>query len=513
MNNFALLRTTTSGNRPSLLSARDKPIKHSSASNIDYVKASTPAHFTRLLGVGEEEYCRYAWSKKINKKKHSAWQAIGHRQSGKPVSSLLEFKMLAESYIPSRGSVTCSVDVFLSPNEFFDWRNTKQLAALHANWLEIDTAGHQILSEDQQKEVFNEVHQAIVNQGLPPPTGYVASGSGGIHLYWIYEKVPAYRWRVRVWREITLVLAKSLKQACKPNSLWHVDFSASRDPARVLRLPGTIHGGSGRVVIGYVGGPKYKFDSFAKSLVSSKQNIAALDAVQSGVLKDISRKPKINDSKSARKESKEIINSPQKNNPGKHRIGQWWFRIYSVICLNARNKGVKEGQRDLFAFILFVALSHIKPNKDEALKAIKALNEEFIGLTEEELLSYLKTAYTKHYKYKKDSIAIYLEDLGIDASFLYEKTKGPTLSPAEVKDRQQAAAQKTAITRRTVTLNEIRKAYEALLKTGLKVTQVSVASLSGRSIRTVRRYWSTIKEKMGSLGPVLYIPAPGVLAG
>ncbi len=471
-----------------------------------------PADFTRLLGVGEERYCRYAWSKKINKKKHPAWQAIGHRQSGKPVTSLLEFKMLAEGYVPARGEVTCSVDVFLSPNEFFDWRNTKQLAALHANWLEIDTVDHQILTEEQQEEIFQEVHQAISDRGLPPPTGYVASGSGGLHLYWIYDQVPAYRWRVRVWREITLVLAKALKQACKPSSLWHVDFSASRDPARVLRLPGSIHGGSGRTVTGYIGGPKYTFDGLANSLVSSKQNIEALDAAHSGVLKDIPVKPRLKPQDSSRAEPP-MSTITKASQSGRHRIGQWWFRIYSVVCSNARRRGVQEGQRDLFAFILFVALCHIKPTKEEALKAVTALNAEFIGLTEEELLAYLKTACSKHYKYKKDSVAEYLESLGIDASFLYQNTKAPSLTPLEIRKRQQAAAHNTAAARRTITLEELRKAHKALVETGLNVTQAAVAALSGRSVRTVRRYWGEIHKGRGSLGPVLYIPAPQAVAG
>lgn len=470
-----------------------------------------PADFTRLLGIGEELYCRYAWSKRINKKKHPAWQAIGHRQSGKPVTSLLEFKMLAEGYVPARGEVTCSVDVFLSPNEFFDWRNTKQLAALHANWLEIDTVGHQVLTEEQQEEVFREVHQAICDRGLPPPTGYVASGSGGLHLYWIYQQVPAYRWRVRVWREITLVLAKAMKEACKPSSLWHVDFSASRDPARVLRLPGTIHGGSGRTVVGYIGGPKYTFASLAKSLVSSKENIQAVEADHSGVLRDIpSPRPKPQEPQQTKSPVPLITKASQS---GKHRIGQWWFRIYSVVCSNARRRGVQEGQRDLFAFILFVALCHIKPTKDEALKAVTALNAEFIGLTEEELLAYLKTACSKHYKYRKDSVAEYLEGLGIDASFLYENTKAPPLTPPEIRKRQQAAAHHTAAARRTSTLEDLRKAHEALVETGLNVTQAAVAALSGRSERTVRRYWGVIHKDRGSLAPALYIPAPQKVAG
>ncbi|EJL6394744.1 hypothetical protein NMR99_001770 [Vibrio navarrensis] len=469
---------------------------------IHYRETLVPAEFTDLLEIGREKYCRYVWSPHINPgksdKRPAAWQAIGRRESGKPVSKLIDIKLQAEGYVAKTGARTCSLDLFLSPNQFFDWRNTKQLAQLHANWIDIDTVGHDVISQQQQESLFTEVLQILREQSLPAPTCYVASGSGGMHLYWIYEGVPAYKWRIRVWREISLVLARTLKQARPSDADWIVDFAASRDPARVLRLPGTFHGKSGRIVQAFIGGPLYDFNELAALLVRSEQNKQAIALYHNGCLEDLKPTPRAKTAK------------PPQSKPTKHRhtIGQWWFRIYSVICSHARSKGVEEGKRDLHAFILYVALRHIKRSPEDAYEAIKALNVEFIHLTEDELAAYLKTAQQKHYKYTKDSIAEYLEsNLGIASDFLFETTKA-TLTREEIRSRQHDAAKNTADVRRSKTMTALKTALIQLVKTRVTVTQEAIAMLAGRSARTVRRYWQELKKFERSFGPLLYIPAP-----
>lgn len=471
---------------------------------IHYRETLVPAEFTDLLEIGREKYCRYVWSPHINPgksaKRPAPWQAIGRRASGKSVSKLIDIKLQAEGYVAKTGLRTCSLDLFVSPNQFFDWRNAKQLAQLHANWIDIDTLGHDVISSEQQEILFTEILQILGEQNLPVPTCYVASGSGGMHLYWIYEGVPAYKWRVRVWREISLVLARTLKQARPSNANWVVDFAASRDPARVLRLPGTFHGKSGRIVRSFVGGPTYDFEELAELLVRSEENKQAIALYHNGCLEDLKPTPRA-------KTAKPPQSKPTKH-PGRHTIGQWWFRIYSVICSHARSKGVAEGKRDLHAFILYVALRHIKRSPEDAYQAIKALNVEFIHLTEDELAAYLKTAQQKHYKYTKDSIAEYLEsNLGIASDFLFETTKA-TLTPEEIRSRQHVAAKNTADSRRTNTLTALQTATMQLVKTRMTVTQNAIALLTGRSVRTVRRYWQELKTFERSFGPLLYIPAP-----
>jgi len=457
-----------------------------------------------LLGVGREQYCRYAWSKVINSTKQSkapsAWQAIGKRQSGKPVTSLVDFKLQAEGYLKQEGRRVCSLDVFLSPNQFFDWRNTKQLSLLHANWIDIDTVEHAILSLQEQEQIIAQVLQIIDETELPAPTGFVTSGSGGLHLYWIYQGIPAYKSNVALWRELATSLSKSLRDKRPESASWVVDFKASHDPARVMRLPGTFHSGSGRQVQAYVGGRLYEFHQLAALLLGSEKVIEACQS-QNQVVRELKISPT---KKSAHK-------IPDKS-PGKHTIGQWWFRVYTQICTHARRNGVSLGQRDYYAFMLYVALRHIKPTKEEALATVSELNKEFIHLTDDELKAYLKTAHQKGYKYRKDTLAEYLEsNLGISSGFLYLNMPRP-LSANEIKSRQQNAAKQTAEKRCDRTLASLKAAMQKLVEARLKATQEAIASLANRSVRTVRRYWRELLNEMRTFAPSLYIPAPEVLS-
>lgn len=463
-----------------------------------YGPAPSPSAFTDLLGIGSEQYCRFLWSKQINDKKGSAWQAIGHRQSGKAVTSLIDFKMRAQCWLESKADTFCSVDVFTTPNEFFDWRNSNQLANLHANWLEIDTVSHSVVSVEEQAQIFDSIFDCLVAAGLPAPTAYVASGSGGFHLYWIYSAVPAFKWRVRIWREITIILARKLKASRTDScSRWKIDFGASRDPARVMRLPGTYHSGSGRLVSAFTGGPVYSFDSLARSLISSKLNLAALDQCQSGTVVALPVKYNSTRASPPLPDSNRVI-------PNRPSIGQWWFKTYAEVCTTARRNGVAAGKRDLFAFILFVALCHIKKDKKSALDAVLALNHEFIHLDDEILRSYLKTGLSKHYKYRKDTLAEYLDSIGVDSTFLYQPVKAK-LTKSEITARQVEAAAATAAKRRDKSADLVKAALNKAAKHISRVSHADIAKECGLSISTVKRVRQRLQTN-GSLAVPVYIP-------
>ena len=460
----------------------------SAAERCEYHQTVYPADFSRLLGVGQETYCRYLWSPRIKEK---SWQATGTRQSGKPVVSIQDFKAKAEAFLPALDSKRCSVDLFISPNQFFDWRNTKQLASLHANWLEIDTKGHKVLSESDELTIISEVFEQIAKAGLPEPTGYILSGTGGIHLYWIYSGVEAFKWRVDVWRNITTTLGKALTGG----ELWEVDWGASRDPARVMRMIGTYHGKSGRLTQGFVGGPLYSFAGLAQALnVPYKQPVPAVTTNTVAVLP---------------KKKTPVVSVPSDRNKvtGRHTIGQWWAKIYFHTLNHLRKTGVAEGKRDNAAFILYVALRHMKSSEEDAFKAILQLNDELIKLPQDQLVNYLSTARKTHYKYRKDSVADYLERLlGVDSGFLFENSKTP-LSPEEIKQAQSEAAQNTAQTRRKQTLNQLLDAVKKLVEAGINATQAAVSDMAGKSVRTVKRYWSEVTQEKGVISSAcIYSP-------
>lgn len=446
------------------------------ATALELYKSSPSTDFNRMMGIGREEHCRYVWSYRISDD-NSPWRAIGHRQSGKKTTTLPSF------YLDASIGRDCSIDCFISPNQFFDWRNTKQLASLHANWLEIDinTPAGTIrenkvsLTAEEECQVINEVFIQLLDAQVPLPTGYVLSGSGGVHLYWAYEGVSAYKWRVSAWRDIASKLVSNLKGGKK----WHVDLGASKDPARVLRMPGTVHGSTRRKVQFYSGGTSYKFDLLAKSLGVKINKAEHLKVVKNF---DMPSKKKTLPKKETT--STHLVKS------GKHTIGQWWFKTYTHILHHINNNPIKEGKRDSAAFILFVALRHMQ-SEEAAFQRIREINKRSIGLTDDELIRYLKTARKTLYKYKKDSLSEYLErQLGMNSDFLYQaKDK---LTPEQVKVTQRESAADTARKKAKSTLQKIISAAKDLTLGNKRLTQSSVAAICGRSVRTVRRYWDIV---------------------
>ena len=430
------------------------------------------------MGIGQEANCRYVWSYRI-KEGNSPWRAIGHRQSGKSTTTLSKF------YLDASIGRDCSIDCFISPNQFFDWRNTKQLASLHANWLEIDInspAGvtrenKKSLTPEEESEVIKEVFGQLQLAEVPMPTGYVLSGSGGVHLYWMYPGVEAYKWRINSWRDITSKLVSKLNGGKN----WHVDLGASKDPARVLRMPGTKHGSTRRTVEYYDGGYTYDFEDLAKQL--------GVKITKPTHLKLVTQPKKETQARKAKTPKAKSDTTP---NSGKHTIGQWWFKIYTNVLQHIQKNPVKEGMRDSAAFIIYVALRHIQ-DADSAFNRVRQINERLIGLTDDELARYLKTAQNTLYKYKKDSISEYLSrQLGMDTSFLYQsKTK---LTPEEVAIARKASALTTAKRKAEGTFSRILKAARELLSDQSPLTQTSVAAICGRSERTVRRYWKDLLE-------------------
>lgn len=435
----------------------------------------TSVEFLDRVGVGRETHCRYVWSHQI--KKHQ-WRAIGNRASGKKTHSLKDLYLDAEAFIPEKGERRCSVDCYYSPNQFWDWRNTQQLATLNANWLEIDTKEHKCLSLSNESIVIKEVFKQLSSSNMPLPNGYVLSGSGGMHLYWLYDEIPAYHWRVRAWREVS----SSLIQALKGGELWEVDVAASRDPSRVLRLPGSIHSKSGRTVRAFLNNnARYNFDELA-SICDVVQQKPKLELVE--------KSPIVQQKNTNKKSHNTRVQLPEETGKGRHTIRLWWSKIFNHVHHFSRVNGVKNGKRDSTAFILYVALKHMV-SEESAWERIVKLNTELIHLDIKELEAYLSTAKQVNYKYSKATLALYLsEQLGIDSSFLYEDK--PTLSKVEVKERQQQGAAITAHKKSRQTLELLITKASTLVRSQT-LTQANLVASSEKSLSTVKRYWAQVK--------------------
>jgi len=416
-----------------------------------------PGQFTDLLE--DETYCRFLWTSKKLPKKVPSWQAIGNSEK-QPTTTLLDFKLKC-----------LSEDVFYSPNQFFNWRNSRQLARLNALWVEIDTKSHSILNKEQEQAIIDEVFQQLSKSALPLPNAYVLSGSGGVHLYWIFEEgVEAYKYRVNAWRE----MAKKLSSKLKGGKLWDVDSAASHDPVRVLRLPGSIHGKSKRIVHAYI---------------NKQQKVSFYDMADQchvEIKKPIYEK---GDQKQPLDQKQRI----QKAKTSRHTIGQWWAKTYWQVLNFARQQGKERlcsgKKRDLIAFILYVALRHLKSAED-ALLELEKINDDLIGLDTCELNAYLQTAVKTKYKFKKDTLAKYIESLGMDSDYLY--VQKPKLTPEQIRQRQSAAGANSSTKRRERTLFKL----QGILSGNNHITQKKLALIANCSLSTVKRYWPDLDRKV-----------------
>ncbi|CAM4140421.1 hypothetical protein BIW53_12010 [Pseudoalteromonas byunsanensis] len=438
----------------------------------EYAIAS-PKDFYELIDFHSPKYVRALFSN--NHESGRKIFLLGNRKSSK-VTDLKTFKRKTTRYV--QGVLNCkseAVNNYYSPNEFYSWPKAINLALLRANWIDIDVTEKVDVRRVRELEhdLIEEVFQELKKNQLPPFTGYVCSGSGGVHLYWIYDPVEASEVNKELWKLVANIFIKSLKNI---SSFWHIDTIASKRAYGNLRIPGSVHGRTGLQARFFSGGPKYQFKKLLNCL-----NLESL-----------------RDELKIKKESR-VVRLPfkPKSNEGKqqiqrrygHNIKDWWLKCINTIQIHFRKQGkVPKGKRDKTAFILFVAFQHL--NKETAFEKLIKINEELIGFSLEELDGLTKTAKITIYNYRKETLAEYLEELlGYCPEYLCTKPK-VKLSKDEITQRQSKAAKSTAAKKRNNSQEIVAKAIKQLTKeTGKKPTQRQVAERAGVGLRTVKRYW------------------------
>ena len=433
-----------------------------------------PKDFFELVDFHSPKYVRSLFSH--NHESKTKTFLLGNSKS-KRVTDLKTFKCKTSRFVQGiLNRESEAVNIYFSPNEFYNWPRDKGLALFRANWLDIDITEKLDVPivRSVEKRVIKEVLQQVEASLLPPPTGYVCSGSGGLHLYWIYDPVDANNVNKELWKKIANTL---VEQLISKDGLWFVDKMASKRAYGNLRIPGSVHGRTGMQARYFGGGFKYKFDELINYLNLGKfYNELKLKQEEKRVIK-LPFKPqaKRGNSKTPRRYG--------------HNIKEWWLKCINTIQNHFYKQGsVPKGKRDKAAFILFVAFQHL--NKNTAFEKLTKINDELIGLSKEELINLTKTAKTTHYKYKKETLADYMEDLlGLSPEYLNTKPK-VKLSEAEIKERQKKAATETAVKKRSNSQQLVKKTVKKITKeTGNKPTQQAVALLTNLSLRTVKRYW------------------------
>lgn len=136
-------------------------------------------------------------------------------------------------------------------------RTQANVARLRAHRIDVD------VGPDKAFKTTRDALQALVvllQGGVPEPTYIVLSGGGGFHLYWcLTEDVTPLGWKP----------AAKMLHAVAAGLGLHPDPAVTSDEARVLRLPGSLNGKTGkRAAILKNTGRKYAPAEFAATIAA-----------------------------------------------------------------------------------------------------------------------------------------------------------------------------------------------------------------------------------------------------
>jgi hypothetical protein len=110
-------------------------------------------------------------------------------------------------------------------------RNAKNAIDLKSVWMDIDVKENNPKAYQSLDDALLALTGFIERFKLPDPTTYVRSG-GGLHVYWISDRpLPVDTWRR---------YARGLRVLATEYDL-RADLALTTDPARVLRVPGTLN--------------------------------------------------------------------------------------------------------------------------------------------------------------------------------------------------------------------------------------------------------------------------------
>ena len=186
---------------------------------------------------------------------------------------------------------------------------------------------------------------------IPAPSFVVASGGGGLHLYWLHSAIP--RAALPRWQTCQQVIWEALRE-------WGADRGAL-DAARVLRLAGTRHGRTGEIVrviwCDPQGGRAWPFDVLADEVLPLTRR-------------------ELLDLRGERAQSTRAA-SPTPVRPFTP-AGLWERRLADLQhlrILRGWEQGIPHGERDAWVFWAAVAVSWLSP-PEVAEREVLALAEE-----------------------------------------------------------------------------------------------------------------------------------------
>lgn len=421
---------------------------------------------------------------------------------------------LTWAYADEQSSPTAGC--YFSPNLFYQWRKQAQLKGFCANWLEIDTKGHDALSEKAAAKVEAEVAEVLWNSGLPMPTCMVLTGSGGIHLYWRYDAPVMTQSRhhreqlLAHWRTMNQQLVKTFEACRKSRGYldWFVDRAASNNASGVMRVPGSLHGKTGRIVQYLRGGETYPFETFAQTLGLKAKAPKADETITTSRL---SPKPPVERNAQVYVDYKRQVPASRNNaekgqaqgydSPAQQRLFQsimvqWEAHLKAIGGLRPR-----EG-RDLTVFHLYNCARRIM-SPELAWSYIERINRQYVHYSEHQLRAYLGTAMQKIYYYSTTKLLHILRtEPKLRLVFAFGDSRRERLTPQEVAERQSNAGKVTSQRLRERSLRALVGGLTQLLGDGRRseaLTKTEALRTTGLSRATVYRYWDAALAEIRKL--------------
>lgn len=265
----------------------------------------------------------------------------------------------------------CSVNSLYAPGK----HTSKYVKNLNAIFIDLDYYNIPHLKGLTPEQVINLLEMDI---NYPTPSFYISSGQG-LYIIWLLEKTVATQKSKKYWRQIELGLIKLFK-----------GFGADervKDPARVLRIPGTINSKNGNMVkIVESNNIRYEMRDIAEYFWG----------VDIGVEEE---KPKINKPKKANKNTNVTTFKSVKN--------LHYTRAKDIETLvKLRANKLMEGIRENLLFIYRLQLLMAYTEQEIALNMTLELNKKFSDpLCENEVISATQSAVTNaelYFKFKNE---------------------------------------------------------------------------------------------------------------
>jgi hypothetical protein len=270
-------------------------------------------------------------------------------------------------------------DVYVTPNEFLGWRQSRLLQALNAFYVDLDLHDDRSLQLDPGA-VMGLVHSAIERieaARIPTPNFIVYTGRGA-HLYWCFDK-PVTKYALPRWTALEKHLTKILRG----------DKHCS-DCTRVLRLVGTKNSAAlewGETKAEVLHSDRYDFDWLCDQIFHlPRAEIRDLRAARA-LREAAEAEPK--------GEKKKRVQAAV----GLHEVARHRFMdlMKLVDTLYWFGNGVPEGKRDTYLFHIAVNLAwFLYPQSlEDELSSIAA---KHMSLTPHEVKTYIRPVVSRAYK-------------------------------------------------------------------------------------------------------------------